>query len=114
MGYEEDVTIERGSRSKPSVNKKMTLQEAIELGEYNPQFLATFPEWHSLSRHIQFQYIRKALDNRNQHLITQWAEICNILDFSKKPHLKTALENIEKQLKELEKDREILYLNYSS
>lgn len=91
----------------------MTLQKAIEMGEYNPQYLSTFPEWHSLSRHIQFEYIREALDNRNKHLITHWAEINNMLDFRLKPHLAEALKNIESQLKKLDKDREKLYLEYS-
>ena len=91
----------------------MTLEKAISLGEYNPNYLATFPEWHKLSKHIQFEYIRKALDNRDRQLIKQWAEINNMLDFRLKPHLKTALKNIEKQLKRLNNDREQLYLEYS-
>ena len=45
-----------------------------------PDFLANFPEWHTLSRHVQFQYIRKALDNRHKQLLTQYAELNNVLD----------------------------------
>lgn len=98
--------------SKP-LAPKMTLSQAIEMGEYNPGFLATFPEWSSYSRHIQFQYIRRALDNRNKHLLMQWAEINNMLDFRLKPHLADALKNIEKQMKKLDADREELYFEYS-
>jgi hypothetical protein len=46
-------------------------------------------------------------------LRVQWAEINNVLDFRLKPHLKEALLNIQKQLKELDKDEERLYLEYS-
>lgn len=92
---------------------KMTLEKAIEMGEYKPEYLANFPEWHTLTRHIQFEYIRKAIDNRNRHLITQWAEITNVLDFRLKPHLSEALKNIEMQLQELRVDKEKLYLEYS-
>lgn len=113
MTFEEDTTIEKGSITSAPQSSVMTLEKAIEMGEYDPVFLSTFAEWHSLSRHIQFQYIRKALDNRNQHLITQWAEIVNIIDFSKKPELAEALTNIQKQIKEVDRDREKLYLMYS-
>lgn len=113
MGFEEDSNIEKGTTGSPTQTQGMTLDKAIELGEYNPAFLSTFAQWHTLSRHVQFQYIRKALDNRNQHLISQWAEIINMIDFSKKPELAEALKNIEKQIKELDRDREKLYLEYS-
>lgn len=92
----------------------MTLQKAIELGEYFPEFLANFPKWHSLSKHSQFQMIRQALDNRRHQLLTQWAEINNVIDFRLKPEMSVALENIQKQLKKLEDDREKLYLEYST
>ena len=113
MGFEEEGSIEKPSQKSASTAVSMTLAKAIELGEYNPEFLATFAEWNGLSRHIQFQYVRQALDNRHSHLITQWAEVNNMLDFSKKPHLTEALENIMAQIMKLEKDREKLYLEYS-
>ncbi len=113
MGFEEEGNIEKPSGKSPSGIKTMTLQKAIEMGEYDPEFLATFPEWQDLSRHIQFQYIRDALENRHRQLITHWAEVNNMLDFSKKPQLTEALENIMLQIKKLEKDREKLYLEYS-
>jgi hypothetical protein len=106
--------LEKGqSTSTAPKPQGMTLDKAIELGEYNPEFLASFPEWHTFSRHIQFEYIRKALDTRNRHLMTQWAEITNVLDFRLKPHLTEALRNIERQLEHLRSDKERLYVEYS-
>lgn len=92
---------------------KITLQKAIDLGEYDPDYLSRFSEWHELSKHIRFQYIKTAIENRHKQLITQYAEINNILDFSKKPHLTEALQNVEKQLQILELDRERLFVEYS-
>lgn len=92
----------------------MTLEQVVELGEYKPEFLATFPEWQTYSPHVQLQFIRHAIDNRKHHLLTQWAEINNVLDFRTKPELQKALKNIEKQMSDLEEDREKLYLEYSS
>lgn len=113
MGFEDD--IEQAKRSAlPTALAKMTLQKAIDMGEYNPEYLATFPEWQGLSNHIRFQYIKTAIDNRRRQLIMQYAEINNVLDFSQKPHLTEALRNIEKQLKLLELDREKLLVEYST
>ena len=81
MGFEDD--IEKGKSSgKPKVVNKMTLPKAIDMGEYKPEYLSTFPEWHTLSRHVQFQYIRAAIENRRKQLLTQYAAINNILDFT--------------------------------
>lgn len=113
MAYETEGGKETLSSSTPVKSPNMTLQKAVDMGEYDPNFLATFPEWHEISRHVQFQFIKQALDNRNRQLVTQWAEIVNILDFSKKPHLQEALRNIEKQMKVLDRDKEKLYLEYS-
>jgi len=104
---------QKQSSSVPAPSTTMTLDKAIEMGEYKPEYLAMFPEWHTLTRHIQFEYIRKAIDNRNRHLITQWAEITNVLDFRLKPHLNEALKNLEKQIQELRVDKEKLYFDYS-
>ncbi len=113
MGFEDN--LEKGkSSSSTKTASKMTLQKAVDMGEYNPDYLATFSEWHTLSSHIQFQYIRSAIENRRHHLLSQWAEVSNILDFSKKPELSEALKNIEKQLKLIESDREELFVKYSS
>lgn len=114
MAYEDMESGERApTTSSAPASKNMTLKEAIELGEYDSDFLSTFPEWHTFPKHIQFQYLRKALDNRNKQLLMQWAEINNMLDFRLKPHLAEALKNIEKQMKKLENDREKLYFEYS-
>lgn len=93
---------------------KIQFSKAIEMGEYNPSFLEKYEEWKTFSRHVQFQYIRTAIENRRKHLLTQWAETSTILDFSKKPELALALKNIEKQLKEVENDRENLFVEYST
>jgi hypothetical protein len=114
MGFEGSEKGEKLSGKKPTkVSPTMTLQKAIDMGEYDPDYLSTFPEWHTLSRHIQFEHIRTALENRNRQLLTQWAEINNMLDFRLKPHLKEALANIEKQWRKLRLDREKLYAEYS-
>jgi len=111
MGIEDD--IERAKSSSSPAGPKITFRQAIAMGEYDPKYLATFAEWLELPRHTQFQYIREALENRRSHLMTQWAEISNFLNFSKKPELKEGLKNIEEQWKKLDDDREKLYLEYS-
>jgi hypothetical protein len=110
---EDDQEREATIGSSSGQTKKLTLEKAIELGEYDPKFLSNFPEWHDLSKHVQFQFIRRALDNRNRQLITQYAELSNVLDFSKKPELKDAMRNVEKQIRELREDKERLYTQYS-
>lgn len=91
-----------------------TLEQAIEAGEYHPEVLASFEEWDELSRIMQFHLIRKALDNRRRDLVSQYAEVSNVLDFSKKPQLQFVLDNIQRSIKELEAEREHLYVEYSS
>ena len=114
MGFEEEGTKEKSSGKSSGKSPVMTLQKAVDLGEYEPDYLATFSEWSILSRHVQFQFIKEGLENRRRQLIQQWAEISNVLDFRLKPNLKIALKNIEKQLKKLSNDKERLYLEYSS
>ena len=114
MGFEEEGTKEKLGGGKSTKISRMTLQKAVDLGEYNPEYLATFPEWHALSRHVQFQFIKQGLENREKQLWMQWSEVNNTIDFRLKPHLRTALENIQKQVKKLNKDREKLYFEYSS
>jgi hypothetical protein len=113
MAYEDMESGEKSGGPSQSAGNDMTLQKAIDLGEYDPSYLSTFPEWNTYSRHIQFEYIRKALENRNYHLIKQWAEINNMIDFRLKPEMAEALKNIEKQLKKLQSDKEKLYFEYS-
>lgn len=93
--------------------KQTSFEKMIEMGEYNPKKLQSYDEWKTLSRHVQFQYIRTAIENRRKNLLTQWAETSTVLDFSKKPELAQALKNIESQLKDIEVDRERLFIEYS-
>lgn len=112
---DKDEEKEQGLRSKPpTMATKLTLEKAVELGEYDPNFLANFPEWHSLSRHIQFQYIRKALENRNRQLLMQYAELNNVLDLRNKPEVWKAIKNMEKQLHQLLEIKEKLFAEYSA
>lgn len=115
MGMDPDEFGEYGGGGSGSTSKKtsMTLQQAIDLGEYDLKVLATFPEFLNLSKHSQFQMVRQALENRRHQLLTQWAETNNMIDFSKKPEMAEALKNIEEQLREVEKDREEIYLLFS-
>lgn len=101
------------SSKPPTIVTKLTLEKAIELGEYDPNFLANFPEWHTLSKHIQFQYIRKALDNRHRQLLTQYAELNNVLDLRNKPEVWRAIKNMEKQLHHILEEKERLFVAYS-
>jgi len=91
-----------------------TLEQAIEAGEYHPEILKAFKEWSELSSIMQFHLIRKACDIRYRDLISQYAEVSNVLDFSKKPHLKTVLDNIQRSIKLLEDEKEQLYVEYTS
>lgn len=107
---------EQNLKSTPSLTKSPTfnLKDAINLGEYDPEYLKNFPEWHTLSPHIQWSLIRKALEIRRKQLLTHWAELNNTLELSKKPHVQQAMKNIEKQLHKLMEDQERLYVEYSN
>jgi hypothetical protein len=102
-----------GRTMRRLTQKALTLNQVIDLGEYNPKFLSRFSEFKRLSRYSQFQLIRKALKNREKQLRIHYAEIVNSLNFSKKPHLKKGLENIQKQIKDLAKEEDRLLLEYS-
>ena len=105
--------METTPQSAGSVHsKKFQLREVVEMGEYDPDYLGTFAEWHTLSKPVQWSLIKKALDIRERQLVQQWAEINNILDFRLKPELKIALKNIEKKRHEVMRDREILLMEY--
>lgn len=112
-GEFEDIIETKSSSSSSSITDGITLQKAIEMGEYNPEYLANFPDWHKLSRIMKWQMIRQAIKNRRQFLRIQWAEINNQLDYSQKPYLAKAAKNIEKQLDELMKDEEKYQVEYS-
>jgi hypothetical protein len=106
--FEESIT----GGGSPQVVQKMTIQKAVDFGEYDPKYLSTLPEWHTLSKHIQFQYIKTALENRRHQLLQQYAEISNVLDFRLKPELKETLNSIHKQLKQLDSDFEKISMEY--
>ncbi len=114
MAYEDQEKGEKPKGGKPKATQFMTLQKAVDMGEYDPEYLGTFAEWHTLSRHMQFQFVKQGLDNRRRQLWLQWAEVNNTPDFHLKPYLQTALENIEKQIKKLDNDWERLFLDYST
>jgi hypothetical protein len=107
MDNDEEKEYKLGSKP-PTTVTKLTLEKAVELGEYDPEFLANFPEWHTLSRHIQFQYISRALENRNKQLLSH-----NVLDLRNKPDVWKAIRNMEKQLHNLLEEKERLFSEYS-
>jgi len=111
MESEESQELIKGGKPAQK-SQKITLQKAIDLGEYDPDYLSTFPEWHTLSKHIQFQFIKTGLENRRKQLLMQYAEISNVLDFRLKPELKETLNNIHKQLKMLDEVFEKLSMEY--
>lgn len=107
-----------GETLKPSTPTQsasgvMTLEKAIELGEYEPDYLATFPEWHTLTKHVQWEYVNRALKNREGQVMQQYAAVNNILDFSRKPEAHAALKNVEKQMKIVRDDRERLLIKFA-
>lgn len=110
---EKETSPEKTTSSPSSGSSYLTLQKAIELGEYEPQVLAKFDEWHKLSIHAQFQLVRKGLDNREYQIVSEWAEVNNVLDFSKKPELQSVLRNLEAQRKQILRDRERLYIEFT-
>lgn len=101
------------SKSKTS-SPQMTLERAIELGEYSPKFLSTFPQWLDLSDNIRFNYILRAIKNRRQFLRLNYAETFNVTNYSQKPELKKVLEAINDRLEELQKEEEKYRIEYSS
>lgn len=106
---------ERAPRSKPKTSSpQMTLERAIELGEYDPKFLGTFPQWQDLSDNIRFNYILRAIKNRRQFLRLNYAETFNVIDYSQKPELKKVLEAINDRLDELQKEEEKYRIEYAS
>lgn len=114
MGGEfEDIIETKTSGGTYKKSDGITLQKAVDMGEYDPEYLANFPDWHKLSRMMKWQMVRQAIKNRRRFLVVQWAEINNIIDFSQKPYLKQAGDNILKQLDALLKDEEKYQVEYS-
>lgn len=52
MGFENDGE-KLSSGGIPSTSPMMTLQKAVDMGEYDPEYLSTFAEWHSLTKFLQ-------------------------------------------------------------
>src|SRR3989344_1110067 len=94
-----------GGGSQP-LSDSLTLQKAIDLGEYDPEYLSMFPEWHKLSTHMQWQMVERALKNRRRHLVVKYAELCNEQNYFTNPNLQKAAENIDKKLKQLQLEEE--------
>ncbi len=92
----------------PTKVAHITLQRAVDLGEYDPEYLSSFPEWHDLTPHLQWRMVHQAIKNRRTSLNVNWAEIANQPNYSQKPHLKPIQESIQKQLKQLQADEENL------
>lgn len=104
---------EREPKSKPTKRStKMTLEKAVEMGEYDPNFLATFPEWAGFTNNIRWHYIRQAIRNRRNFLLINWAETNNVLDFRLKPEMKEVLDKINNQVIFLNQEEERLRLEY--
>ena len=116
MGMDENEPTESqlsSSAGPQPTSPGLTLEKAIEMGEYDPEYLGQFPQWHQYSVHLQFELIKNGLANRRRQLLTQWMEIERANDFSKKSHLQEASKSIMKQLDKLTKDKERLYTKYS-
>lgn len=113
MSVDSEPSREHISSGSGQAGGTITLQKAVDMGEYDPVRLQEFAEWHTLSRYMQFALIRQGIDNRFNSLLSQWATIANVPDFSRKPQLAGALRNIERQQEFLQRDKERLYLEYS-
>ena len=50
----------------------INLQDAIRLGEYDPELLSGYPEWAKFSRAAQFELISQGLEYRRQLLFKKW------------------------------------------
>ena len=104
---------EREPTSKPKKSStKMTLEKAVEMGEYDPKFLSTFPEWAGFSNNIRWHYVRDAIQNRRHFLMVNWAETNNVFDFRLKPEMKEVIDKINAQLVSLNQEVEKLRLEF--
>ncbi len=112
--FGENLEIQpRGSSKNPKKgSSSITFDQAVDMGEYNPQYLSTFPKWQNLTKNLKWNYIRQAIKNRRRFLEVNYAETFNVIDFSKKPQLQKVLNSIQSQLKQLQQDEEELRLEY--
>lgn len=92
----------------------MTFEEAIKMGEYQPERLAQYSEWQLLSHHVQWEYVSKAMANRKTQLMRKWSETINFMDQSDIVGLKKQIaDSIFEQIRKLGEEKERLYLEYS-
>ncbi|MBP7876130.1 hypothetical protein KA012_04010 [Candidatus Woesebacteria bacterium] len=91
----------------------LSFAESIELGKYDQEYLSQYQEWRELDRQLKFQFISKAIKKRRLQLRLQWANLANQPNFSKKPHLLDAQKKVEQALSDLEKDEEVLMVEYA-
>lgn len=109
---ESEATKEKGSSGVGPAGG-ITLQKAVELGEYKPEYLGKFPEWKLLSKHAQLQLIRQGIRNRKTQLMNQYASLFNVLDFRlKKPELEPRLNHILELVKQVDMDEEYFLAHY--
>lgn len=114
MSFEEDLKPESLKTKSPKTPKQqyLTLRQAIEYGEYDVGYLATFPEWHTLPSYVQMEYVNEAINNRRSKLLAHWAYINRTSDWSLRDDLKQASKKIEEQLNKIEKDRQRILVEY--
>ncbi len=112
FGENMEIQIRGSKKSSKKSSRTITFDEAVEMGEYKPEFLSTFPKWHNLTKNLKWHYIRQAIKNRRRFLEVNYAETFNVIDFSKKPQLQKVLDNIQVQLKQLQTEEEELRLEY--
>lgn len=91
----------------------LNLQAAVNMGEYEPTYLSRFSEWHELTPNMQFEFVRKGIENKRHQLRLQYATTFNAPNFSKKPHLEEAIKNIFARLRKLQEDEERLSIEFS-
>ncbi|MBP9820427.1 hypothetical protein KBC79_06875 [Candidatus Woesebacteria bacterium] len=91
----------------------LSFAESIELGKYDQEYLSQYQEWRELDRQLKFQFISKAIKKRRLQLRLQWANLANQPNFSKKPHLLDAQKKVEQALVDLDKDEEVLMVEYA-
>ena len=106
---------EKLQNSRPTSTRAtlLNLQAAVEMGEYEPEYLARFPEWLELTPSMQFEFVRKGIEQKRHQLRLQYATTFNAPNFSQKPHLEEAITNIFARLRVLQEDEERLSIFYS-
>jgi hypothetical protein len=110
---ESEGSKEKGSKGAGSYSGTITLQKAVDLGEYDPAYLSRFEEWNLLSRHAQFMLVKQGIKNRRSQLLQEWAQLNNTLNARLKPHIQEAMDRVWEKIKALEYDAERLHVEYS-